>query len=156
MNELTQQTNKLRTTAMKILRTVLFVLGAVGLTAVFLSLMLLTCTYIIGNQISFYLGSVLVIPFYILSFLPILVFGFFLVFTITGLMAVLGIDGERVRSGGLSSGEAFVILLTSPISAAIAWLIWHEDKPYKAKQAVEIGVAMLVLEAIAIWLFLFH
>jgi uncharacterized membrane protein len=69
----------------KLKRILFFCLVFAVLIASFLSLMLLTFIYIEENQFSFYLGSTLVIPNYILSFLPIPILGFFLVFTVMGL-----------------------------------------------------------------------
>jgi hypothetical protein len=65
-----------------------------------------------------------------------------------------GSDAVSESREGLSIAETVLMCLTSPVSAIIAWLIWHEDEPYKADQAVGIGVLMFVLEIIAFW-FLF-
>jgi len=60
-----------------------------------------------------------------------------------------------IRGKGLSLGEAILIFLTSPISAIIAWLIWHENEHSKADQAATIGVLVFALEIVAYW-FLFQ
>jgi len=53
----------------------------------------------------------------------------------------------------LSLGEGIVIFLFSPISAIIGWLMWHEDQPTKADQALVIGIIVFILYVIALWIF---
>jgi hypothetical protein len=50
---------------------------------------------------------------------------------------------------GLSLGEAIVICLFSPIAGAIAYLVWNDNKPGKAKDACLISIIALVIFLIA-------
>ncbi|MDO9044257.1 MAG: zinc ribbon domain-containing protein [Methanobacteriaceae archaeon] len=50
---------------------------------------------------------------------------------------------------GLSLGEAIVICIFSPIAGTIAYLIWHDNKPGKAKDACLIAILAAVIGLIA-------
>jgi hypothetical protein len=96
MTEPARRRSRLRAISIRILRILFFGLLFAVLIASFLSLMSLAFTYLMGNQISFYIGSTLVIPYYAMAFLPIPIIGFFLVCTMTGLFFAL--NGKESKS----------------------------------------------------------
>jgi hypothetical protein len=98
MSELAQRMSRTKTIAISILKMTVFCLLLVGLVALFVLLMLLSFKYVIEEQISFYLGSVLVFPHYILSYLPIPLLGIFLVFLVEGLMRAFYADSASTLS----------------------------------------------------------
>ena len=45
---------------------------------------------------------------------------------------------------GLSAPEFIVILLFSPIAGIIGFLVWHGEKPRKARQSITIAAVMFL------------
>jgi ribosomal protein L40E len=59
------------------------------------------------------------------------------------------------KDKGLSGGETVVVCLFSPIAGALGYLIWHDEKPEKAKQACIIAVLAFVIIIMAYLLFIY-
>jgi len=45
---------------------------------------------------------------------------------------------------GLSAPEFILILLFSPLAGVIGFLIWHGEKPWKARQSITIAAVMFL------------
>jgi len=54
-------------------------------------------------------------------------------------------DPEEDKIKGLSAGEAVLIFLFSPLVGAILFLVWHDNKPKKAKQSGIIAIIAFVI-----------
>jgi ribosomal protein L40E len=59
------------------------------------------------------------------------------------------------KSKGLSGGETIVVCLFSPLAGALGYLIWHDEKPEKAKQACIIAVIAFVVLIMAYSLYIY-